>query len=136
MTIIEIKRFNPIEFNAVRQLLLQLVEEELLPTKEHYIKLIESQNSQLFIAEIDSTQTGRSKIVGTLTAATYKILSGKRMWIEDVVVDSAHRGKGIGQDLILFAINVFKIARSLSLNMCFLLYRDRFILLKYYFVLP
>lgn len=118
MRISEVKSFNQKEFDAVRQLLLQLVSEEQLPSKEHYIKLIESQNSHLFIAklknaQIDHIETGDTKltdsqIVGTFTIAIYEIPSGKRMWIEDVVVDSAVRGKGIGQKLIEFAIDYCK----------------------------
>lgn len=108
MKISEVKSFDQKEFDAVRQLLLQLVGEEQLPSKEHYLKLIESQNCHLFIAKFKNAQTGDSQIVGTMTIATYEIPSGKRMWIEDVVVDSAVRGKGIGQKLIEFAIDYCK----------------------------
>lgn len=114
MIISEVKKFEQREFLAVRQLLLQLVGEEQLPSKEHFARLIDSYSSRLFIAQIenDSRETGGAKtrgtaareIVGTMTIASYDIPSGKRMWIEDVVVDSAHRGKGIGQQLIEFAI--------------------------------
>jgi len=40
------------------------------------------------------------KIVGIALLATYKVISGHRGMIEDVVVDTEHRGKGIGRKLM------------------------------------
>ena len=39
-----------------------------------------------------------------LTLATFVIPTGKRAWIEDVVVDSAARGQGAGRALVEAAI--------------------------------
>lgn len=39
-------------------------------------------------------------IVGIALLATYKVISGYRGMVEDVVVDSAYRGKGIGRQLM------------------------------------
>lgn len=44
------------------------------------------------------------KILGMLSLATFKIPTGKRAWIEDVVVDSAARGQGAGQALVEAAV--------------------------------
>lgn len=44
-------------------------------------------------------------ILGLLTLATFKIPTGLRAWIEDVVVDSATRGHGAGQALVLASID-------------------------------
>lgn len=41
-----------------------------------------------------------NKIVGMALMCTYKVLSGYKGWIEDVVVDSSARGKGVGRNLI------------------------------------
>ena len=41
-----------------------------------------------------------NKIIGIALMCTYKVISGNKGWIEDVVVDSASRGKGIGRKLI------------------------------------
>ena len=43
-------------------------------------------------------------ILGMLSLATFKIPTGKRAWIEDVVVDSAARGQGAGQALVEAAV--------------------------------
>ena len=49
-------------------------------------------------------RSGEGKILGMLSLATFKIPTGKRAWIEDVVVDSAARGHGAGQKLVEAAV--------------------------------
>lgn len=41
-----------------------------------------------------------NEIVGIASMCTYKVISGRKGWIEDVVVDSQNRGKGIGRKLM------------------------------------
>ena len=47
----------------------------------------------LFLARVDGA------IVGSLTLAFYRIPTGLKAWIEDVVVDDAVRGRGVGAAL-------------------------------------
>lgn len=42
----------------------------------------------------------QDEIVGMASMAFYKVLSGHKGWIEDVVVHSDHRGKGIGKKMM------------------------------------
>lgn len=49
-----------------------------------------------------------NKIIGIASMCTYKVISGHKGWIEDVVVDSASRGKGIGRKLINLLVEVGK----------------------------
>jgi ribosomal protein S18 acetylase RimI-like enzyme len=42
------------------------------------------------------------------TLATCRIPSGLKIWIEDVVVDEAHRGEGLGRKMMLHAIEYCK----------------------------
>lgn len=42
----------------------------------------------------------KNEIVGIALMCTYKVISGNKGWIEDVVVDSNSRGKGIGRKLM------------------------------------
>ena len=49
---------------------------------------------------IFATYSIDDEIVGIALMATYKVISGHRGMIEDVVVDTAHRGKGIGRKLM------------------------------------
>src|SRR3989337_3777493 len=58
-------------------------------------------NDSFFIAR-DTDSGGR--IVGSLTLVTFRIPTGVRAWIEDVVVDTAMRGKGIGELLTRAAL--------------------------------
>jgi ribosomal protein S18 acetylase RimI-like enzyme len=100
MKIKKIKRFSVRVYEAVLSLLPQLASEADLPTKEYFESILKSDNIHFFIAELDNKQ-----IVGMITVGTYRIPSGTKVWIEDVVVDESQRGKGIGKELILHAIN-------------------------------
>lgn len=55
--------------------------------------MIDSDSSVLFIARLDG------RIVGSLTLAVFRIPTGIRAWIEDVVVDENARGHGVGEAL-------------------------------------
>ncbi|WP_299530008.1 GNAT family N-acetyltransferase [Ulvibacterium sp.] len=48
--------------------------------------------------------TLENQIVGVAAMAEYSVISGRKGWIEDVVVDEVHRGKGIGRKLMEFLI--------------------------------
>ena len=59
----------------------------------------------LFIYRSEVTdETGSLPILGMLSLATFDIPTGKRAWIEDVVVDGAARGQGAGQKLVEAAV--------------------------------
>ncbi len=98
-----IQDFNGEYFAVIQKLLLQLAPTLELPTKTDFKKMLKSENTHLFIAELENLE-----IVGMITIGTYDIPSGKRIWIEDVVVDFSQRGKGFGKQLTLFAINYCK----------------------------
>ncbi|MEY4373004.1 MAG: hypothetical protein RL219_1773, partial [Actinomycetota bacterium] len=49
------------------------------------------------------------RIVGTLTLVVFRIPTGVRAWIEDVVVDNAARGHGVGE---LLNVRALEVARS------------------------
>ena len=55
--------------------------------------MIDSDSSVLFIGRVDG------RIVGSLTLAVFRIPTGIRAWIEDVVVDENARGHGVGEAL-------------------------------------
>lgn len=55
-------------------------------------------NDMLFIARDSGV------IVGSLTLVIFRLPTGLRAWIEDVVVDEAARGKGVGEKLNKAAI--------------------------------
>jgi ribosomal protein S18 acetylase RimI-like enzyme len=69
------------------------------PTAEHLAALVASPDTVLFVARVDG------EIVGSLTLAFYRIPTGTKAWIEDVVVDEAGRGRGIGELLSRTAVD-------------------------------
>lgn len=103
MNIIKITGFSEKVFKAVLKLLPQLAADAVLPSKQYFKDILEYENIHFFIAELDNKE-----IAGMLTIVTYNIPSGSKVWIEDVVVDESQRGKGIGRELMLFAINYSK----------------------------
>ena len=46
----------------------------------------------------------QGRIVGSLTLAVFRIPTGVRAWIEDVVVDGEARGAGVGEALVAEAV--------------------------------
>lgn len=56
-------------------------------------------------------------IVGTLTLAVFPIPTGVRAWIEDVVVDEAARGRGVGEALTLEAVTLARAAGARSVEL-------------------
>lgn len=49
-----------------------------------------------------------NQIIGIASMCVYTVISGKKGWIEDVVVDKKRRGYGIGRKLINKLINLGK----------------------------
>lgn len=45
-------------------------------------------------------ESGENPILGLLTLVTFDIPTGRRAWVEDVVVDEAARGQGAGRALV------------------------------------
>ena len=83
---------------AFDRLIPQLSSSNPPPTRAELQAIIDSEASDLFVA---SDETG---VLGTLTLAMFLIPTGRRAWIEDVVVDDAARGKGVGRLLSEAAI--------------------------------
>jgi len=65
------------------------------PGADQLAAIVASPATVLFVARnIDS-----GEIVGSLTLALFRIPTGMRAWIEDVVVDESARGQGVGAAL-------------------------------------
>ena len=61
--------------------------------------MIDSDDTVLFVARVDGV------ILGSLTLAFYRIPTGTKAWIEDVVVDTDARGHGVGELLSRAALD-------------------------------
>ena len=108
----EIKRFSEKIYNAVLLLLPQLNPGRSLPARENIKVIIRSKNTHLFVAELKG-----GKIAGLFTLVTYDIPTGKKFWIEDVVVDQSQRGKGIGEKMMLFALDYARKAGARDVDL-------------------
>lgn len=83
---------------AFGQLIPQLCPNCNLPSKKDLEEIVQSDTTVLFLAK-------EKDIVGALTLVIYRIPTGIKVWIEDVVVDENMRGKGIAKKLTQHAID-------------------------------
>lgn len=79
---------------ALTNLLPQLAPSEQAPSSEYIKELLRNPNTHLFAAEYEGA------IVGMLTLVIVDIPTGRKAWIEDVVVDKQRRGIHIGEALV------------------------------------
>ena len=112
MKITEVNRFSSRVYDAVLRLLPQLAPGSELPSGEHFKKILKSGNIHFFIAELDDKQ-----IAGIFTIVTYDVPTGTKVWIEDVVVDESQRGKGLGREMMLFAIEYARSAGAKAVDL-------------------
>lgn len=103
MIIKEITSFTPAIQSAVQHFIDLLVNTPYTASAESLMALIEAENSHLFLAFNEA-----ENITGMLTVGMYYSPTGKKAWIEDVVVDDTYRGQGIGEKLVQHAIEFVK----------------------------
>ncbi|HQV57304.1 MAG TPA: GNAT family N-acetyltransferase [Ilumatobacteraceae bacterium] len=61
------------------------------PTAAELAEIVGDPGSTIFLARLGG------RLVGTLTLVTFRIPTGVKAWIEDVVVDESARGHGVGE---------------------------------------
>ncbi|HZU80828.1 MAG TPA: GNAT family N-acetyltransferase [Acidimicrobiales bacterium] len=86
--------------DELRRLLPQLSSSSNAPTDAEIDEIVEGPATFLFVAHPEDG----GPLLGALTLAVFRIPTGLRAWIEDVVVDEATRGKGIGSELVRAAL--------------------------------
>lgn len=84
---------------AVRRLLPQLSDTAKPPEAYDLESIVTSPATTMFVARDDN-----KSIVGILTLALFRLPSGVRAWIEDVVVDESARRLGAGRALVEAAL--------------------------------
>ncbi|HYN33855.1 MAG TPA: GNAT family N-acetyltransferase [Ilumatobacteraceae bacterium] len=84
--------------DAFERLIPQLSSSSPAPSAQQLRELVSSPDTVLFIARVDG------RVLGSLTLAFYRIPTGLKAWIEDVVVDGEARGHGVGAELNLAAL--------------------------------
>jgi ribosomal protein S18 acetylase RimI-like enzyme len=67
---------------------------------------------------------GDGRIIGTLTLVLYRVASGLKGRIEDVIVDRSARGQGVGEALVREGMARANVARVLMLELTSMPYRE------------
>ncbi len=103
---------------AVHRLLPQLSEARTPPTLG---QLAETVAGQTVLVARDGDD---GSIVGTVTLVMYRVSSGLKARIEDVIVDSSARGQGVGEALVREAMARANEAKVLMLELTSMPYRE------------
>ena len=98
LEIFELKEACSRYVEPINRLLAQLSSSGINITLSQLQQLVESSASHLFLAKY------KGKIVAMLTLGEYLAPTGRKMWIEDVVVDETARGLSIGRAIVEHAI--------------------------------
>ena len=96
---------------AFARLVPQLSATSRPPGREELAKIVNSPAVSLLVARVEGN------IIGTLTLAMFPIPTGFRAWIEDVVVDEAARGRGVGEALTSEAIGLARAAGARTVDL-------------------
>ena len=94
-------------FQALRRLIPQLGSHKDVPSHEELQALVQAPGSTLLVAR-EPDENG--EIIGILSLTVYRVPTGVRSIIEDVVVDEHMRGRGVGEALVRHAIELARQA--------------------------
>lgn len=94
----QVEEISPVEIEAFARLLPQLSPRLGALSDERARAVVGAPRTALFVAERDG------RIVGMLTLVWYDVPSGRKAWVEDVVVDAAARRCGVGEALVRAAL--------------------------------
>ena len=96
---------------AFARLIPQLSRSSPPPGRDELDEIVARADSVLYVARLDG------EIVGSLTLAFYRIPTGLKSWIEDVVVDSSASRRGIGEQLSRAAIHEARARGAKSVDL-------------------
>ena len=88
-----VSRITPSDAESVSKLVRQLSKSAKIPVLAELDEVASAGATSLLVARVSGT------IVGMLTLVVFRIPTGVRAIIEDVVADEAHRGRGIAEAL-------------------------------------
>lgn len=107
MHIEKVSEINTEIYQAICDLVPQLGAHKIIPTKDEIAALLNSEASTLLVARYPNEE---SKIVGILTISIYRVPTGVRSIVEDVIVDNSIRRRGIAKALMQAAIDIARAA--------------------------
>ncbi|MHB8778963.1 MAG: GNAT family N-acetyltransferase [Anaerolineales bacterium] len=88
-------------YKAFQRLVPQLTNNNPPPSQDNLADLVRDPASTLIVARSEN-----GNIIGALTLTVYRVPTGIRSIIEDVIVDISARGEGFGEALMLRAIDL------------------------------
>lgn len=94
-------------FQALRRLIPQLGSHKDVPSHDELKALVQAPGSTLLVAR-EPDENG--EIIGILSLTVYRVPTGVRSIIEDVVVDEHMRRRGVGEALVRYAIELARQA--------------------------
>ena len=97
---------------AIQRLVPQLSTSAAIPTADEIAEIVASPATILLLAR---NETG--DVVGTLTLALFRIPTGLRAWIEDVVTDAAAQRQGVGTALTQEALRRAAMAGARTVDL-------------------
>ena len=97
---------------SIGRLVGQLSSSAIAPTEDEVREIVESPATRLVVARDDD-----DAIIGALTLVLFRIPTGMRAWIEDVVVDESARGRGVGEALTREALRLAADAGARSVDL-------------------
>ena len=100
MKIEELTDFSITALDAINGLLPQLSTSVVALEESDLRNIVDSESTKLFLA-IDE-----DGVFGMLSLVLFRIPTGRKAWVEDVVVDEKARGRGVGKLLTEHAIQV------------------------------
>jgi len=103
MKVKEIDKLDSNVHELIHKFILQLTSHESTVDSTLIEAIINEDNSHLFFAIND-----QGEYMGMFAIGFYISPTGKKAWIEDVVVAISYRGQGVGKFLIEFAIQYAK----------------------------
>jgi ribosomal protein S18 acetylase RimI-like enzyme len=109
--IIEVTEVTDELIDAMNRLIPQLSSSNPPPSPAELQAMVDSDSTVLLLAR---DHTG---VLGSLTLAIFRIPTGLRAWIEDVVVDDEARGKGVGRLLNEVALEHARAAGATTVDL-------------------
>ena len=94
VTVAALEAVGPDEVAAFARLVPQLSRSSPPPDEHELREMVDAPGTVVLVA-----RDGDGTVLGSLTLVTFRIPTGMRAWIEDVVVDDAARGRGVGDAL-------------------------------------
>ncbi len=111
-----VEEVTPALVAAFGRLTPQLSRSSPAPNEAELDEIVRSPATDVLVA-VAPDDAGTEDVVGALTLVLFRIPTGVRAWIEDVVVDEAARGRGVGEALSRAALARARDAGAVTVDL-------------------